>query len=177
MIVVGVSYCVLIVFFPFCDARYKRYLGDIGKDLLEMNRSLFLWSLRRSPGTLCWKQASYFTELAFIYIYFDHLMYSKVVIMFWKPFYKRYENYLDTIYGGIGWKILFQTIGWEKYGLSQLLFFSTRMNVTCRIVGMEVEKWWLMMFMKNAHCVLVLWRPADNLCDHIYPNMGTGVVI
>ena len=77
MIVVGVSYCVLIVFFPFCDARHKRYLGDIGKDLLEKNQSLFLWSVRRSPWTLCWKQASYFTELAFIYIYFDHLKYSK----------------------------------------------------------------------------------------------------
>ena len=30
--------CVL----SFCDARYKRYLGDIGKDLLEKNQSLFL---------------------------------------------------------------------------------------------------------------------------------------
>ena len=30
--------CVL----PVCDARYKRYLGDIGKDLLEKNQSLFL---------------------------------------------------------------------------------------------------------------------------------------
>ena len=34
MLVVGVSYCVLILLFPFCDARYKRYLGDIGKGFI-----------------------------------------------------------------------------------------------------------------------------------------------
>ena len=46
-----------------------------------------------------------------------------------------------------------------------------------RDVGMEVEKWSVVMFMENAHCVFVPWLPADNLCDHIYPHMGKGVVI
>ena len=119
----SVLLCVDFVFFPFCDARYKRYLGDIGKDLLEMNRSLFLWSLRRSPGTLCWKQASYFTEIAFIYIYFDHLKYSKVAMILKIFFTKTWKkNYFATLYGGIGWKILFQTIVWEKHGLFQTPF-------------------------------------------------------
>ena len=56
-------------------------------------------------------------------------------------------------------------------------FESTGMEMKCRKIGIEVEKWRMGMFMKNAHCVLVLTTPAENLCDHIYPHMGKGVVI
>ncbi len=56
-------------------------------------------------------------------------------------------------------------------------FKKTGVVMEYRDVGVEVKKWRMVMFMKNAHCVLVLTSPADNLCDHIYPPMGQGLVI
>ena len=35
-------------------------------------------------------------------------------------------------------------------------FGNTCVDVKCRDVGVEMEKWKMVMFMKNAHCVFVL---------------------
>ena len=125
-----------------------------GKDLLKKNRSLLLWSVRKSPGTLCWNQASYFSELAFIYFYFGSsvlLIKRKRWFMWCLPLKqwfgkilssKIYGYYFDTLYGGVRWKILFQTIGWEKdlsiqnlienpwmdYGVSRCRYWSAEME-------------------------------------------------
>ena len=140
IVVCTVAWCLLlkcptvcwIAFFPFCDARYKRYRS--GKDLLEKNQSLFLWSVRRSPGTLCWKQESYFSELAFIYVYFDlHVLPIKSIsdlsgffttkaMIFENLFPKIQAYYFDTLFGGIGWKNSFQTIDGKNMVYSKLLF-------------------------------------------------------
>ena len=103
---------------------------------LEKNRSLFLWSVRRSPGTLCWKQASYFSELAFIYVYFDlHVLPMKGINdlsgfchksydFFENPFPKYKYIILTPYMEVLGGKILFQTIRWEKKNIvySKLLW-------------------------------------------------------
>jgi len=49
--------------------------------------------------------------------------------------------------------------------------------MVCRDVGVEVEKWRMVVFDKKHIVSLYLRRPADTLCDHIYPHMGKGVVI
>ena len=43
-----------------------------------------------------------------------------------------------------------------------------------RDVGVEVEKWRMVMFMKNAQCPSTMTTNLT-LCDHIYPHMGTGL--
>ena len=51
-------------------------------------------------------------------------------------------------------------------------FGNTCVVMECRDVGIEVEKWRMMMFMKNAQCPSTMTTNL-NLCDHIYPHMGT----
>ena len=53
-------------------------------------------------------------------------------------------------------EILFQTIGWEKYCLLKTPLKILVWIMVCRDVGVEVKKWSMVMFMKNAHCVFVL---------------------
>ena len=44
-----------------------------------------------------------------------------------------------------------------------------------RDVGVELEKWRTELFGKMHGVSLYLRQPADTLCDHIYPHMGTGL--
>ena len=53
-------------------------------------------------------------------------------------------------------------------------FEITCVVMECRGVGVEVEKWKMGMFMKNAQCPSTMTTNL-NLCDHIYPHMGTGL--
>ena len=134
MFVVGVSYCVLIVFFPFCDARYKRYLGDIGKDLLEENQSLFLWSVRRSPGILCWNTGK-LLHWACIYIrlsWFTCFTYKEhkwlkwflpLRLWFLKTFFQKYKYIILTPYMEVlDGKNSFQTIDGKNMVYPKPLF-------------------------------------------------------
>ena len=93
-------------------------------------------SKSRTPRTLPSK-ASYFTELAFIYIYLDHMQYSKVSMIL-KTFLQRHENYFATLCRNI--EYIFKTIGWENIVI-QNSFENTCMEMKCRKVGIEVEKW------------------------------------
>jgi len=43
-----------------------------------------------------------------------------------------------------------------------------------RDVGVEVEKWKMVEFVKNAQCPSTMTTNLT-LCDHIYPHMGTGL--
>jgi hypothetical protein len=45
-----------------------------------------------------------------------------------------------------------------------------------RDVGVEVEKRRLVVLIKRTLC-LSTQPAADNLCDHIYPHMGKGLVV
>ena len=75
-------------------------------------------------------------------------------------------------------EILFQTIGWEKKKLfTQNSFENTCVDMECRDVGVEVEKWRMVMFMKNAHCVPVLTEqpiPCATTFTHLWEK---GLVI
>ena len=71
-------------------------------------------------------------------------------------------------------EILFQTIGWEKYCLLKtplkilVWLWNTEMSVLMWRNGK------VGMFMKNAQCPSTMTTNL-NLCDHIYPHMGTGL--
>ena len=52
-------------------------------------------------------------------------------------------------------------------------FENTCVDVKRRDVGVEVEKWKVVMFMKNAQCPSTTTTNLT-LCDHIYPHMGKG---
>ena len=70
----------------------------------------------------------------------------------------------------------------SNYRMGKTLFMQNSFENTCvdmeyRDVGVEVEKWGMMVFDKKHIVSLYLRRPANNLCDHIYPHMGKGVVI
>ena len=66
------------------------------------------------------EQGKLFAELAFTYLYFDYMQYSKVVIMiFTKPFYKGYENYFATLCRNV--EYILKTIGWKNLVYSKLL--------------------------------------------------------
>ena len=62
-----------------------------------------------------------------------------------------------------------------------MLFIQNSFEITCvvmecRDVGVEVEKWKMGMFMKNAPCPSTITTNLT-LCYHIYPHMGKGLVI
>jgi hypothetical protein len=61
-----------------------------------------------------------------------------------------------------------------KILFTQNSFENTCVVMECRDVGVEVEKWRMVMFMKNAQCPSTMTTNL-NLCDHIYPHMGTGL--
>ena len=59
--------------------------------------------------------------------------------------------YMETLAG----------ISFPNYRMGKILFTpnsfeNTCVDMECRDVGVEVEKWRMVMFMKNAQCVLVL---------------------
>ena len=51
---------------------------------------------------------------------------------------------------------------------------NTCVAMECRDVGIKMEKWRMLIFMKNAQCPSTMTSNL-NLCDHIYPHMGTGL--
>ena len=55
-------------------------------------------------------------------------------------------------------------------------FENTCVDMECRDVGVEVKKWRMVMFMKNAQCPSTM-KTNLTLCDHIYPHMGKGLAI
>ena len=61
-----------------------------------------------------------------------------------------------------------------------MLFIQNSFENLCGYIaprcGVEIRKW-RKMVLRKAHCVLVLSQATDNLCDHIYPHMGKGLVI
>jgi hypothetical protein len=70
---------------------------------------------------------------------------------FTKPISKIYGYYFATLCSS-----LYKTLGWETMLFIQNSFGNTCVVMECRDVGVEVEKWRMEMFMKNAHCVFVL---------------------
>ena len=70
-------------------------------------------------------------------------------------------------------------ICFPNYRMGKILFTQNSFGNTCvvveyRDVGIEVEKRKMLMFMKNAQCPSTMTTNL-NLCDHIYPHMGTGL--
>jgi hypothetical protein len=63
-----------------------------------------------------------------------------------------------------------------KILFTQNSFENTCVVMECRGVGVEGEKWRMVMFMKNAQCPRTMTTNLT-LCDHIYPHMGKGLVI
>ena len=58
-----------------------------------------------------------------------------------------------------------------KILFTQNSFENTCMDVECRDVGVEVKKWSMVMFMKNAHCVPVLTEqpiPCATTFTHLW---------
>ena len=165
--------CVLSFFFATLDINATGVI--LGKDLLEKNQSLFLWSVRRSPGTLCWRQASYFTELAFIYIYFDPLQNFKSINDFWKPFYKDMKTILLP-YVGI------YIVDIQNHRMGKIWFIPNSFLKYLDECDMPNCRYWSGEMVNGdvyKRCTLspcTYWT-ANNLCDHIYPHMGKGVVI
>ena len=79
-IVVGVSYCVLIVFFPFCDARYKRYRSGIWRGFIEEESELISLISEEKSRDIMLESGKLLSELAFIYIYFgSHVLLIKSI--------------------------------------------------------------------------------------------------
>ena len=112
------------------------------------------------------KSGKLFSELASIYIYFgSHVLLIKSISDLCGVCHKRYdfENpfpkykyiiltpYMEILAG----------ISFPNYRMGKILFTQNSFGNTCvvmeyRDVGGEVKKWRMVMFMKNAHCVLVL---------------------
>ena len=83
-----------------------------------------------------------------------HLLWSNDLLLrqwFTKPFRKVYGYYFATLCSS-----LYKTLGWETMLFIQNFFKETCVVMEYRDVGVEVKKWRMVMFMKNAHCVLVL---------------------
>ena len=127
-----------------------------------------------------------FSELASTYIYFgSHVLLIKSISDLCGVCHKRYdfENpfpkykyiiltpYMETLAGNS-----FSNYRMGKILITQNSFGNTGMVMECRDVGVEVEKWKMGMFMKNAQCPSTMTTNLT-LCDHIYPHMGKGLVI
>ena len=131
-------------------------------------RVYFLINEEKSRNIML-KSGKLSSELAFIYIYFgSHVLLIKSISDLCGVGHKRYdfENpfpkykyiiltpYMEILDGNS-----FSNYRMGKILFTQNSFENTYVIMECRDVGVEVEKWRMEMFMKNAHCVLVLWRP------------------
>ena len=112
------------------------------------------------------KSGKLFSELASIYIYFgSHVLLIKSIndlcgvchksYDFENPFPK-YKYIILTPYMEILGGNSFSNYRMGKILFTQNSFENSCMDMLCRDVGVEVEKWRMGMFMKNAHCVFVL---------------------
>ena len=124
MFVIGVSYSVLIVFFPVCDARYKRYLGDIGKDLLEKNQKFIsLISEEESRDIMLKTGKLLHWACIYIHLFWSHEIFQSSDNVFENLFTKDMKTILTPYMEVLDGKFFFfQTIGWEIYGLFQTPF-------------------------------------------------------
>ena len=61
--------------------------------------------------------------------------------MILKTLFQKYKYIILTPYTEVLDGKFFSNYRWEKYGVFQTPFKNTGMNVTCRMVGKEVEKW------------------------------------
>ena len=73
-----------------------------------------------------------------------------------KTFFSNYKYIIFTPYMEILAGISFPNYRMGKILFTQNSFENTRVVVEYRDVGVEMEKWRMEMFMKNAHCVFVL---------------------
>ena len=64
-----------------------------------------------------------------------------------------------------------------KILFTQNSFENTCVVMECRGVGVEGEKWRMVMFMKNAQCVFVLTSTSRYPVRPHLPHMGKGLVI
>ena len=94
---------------------------------------------------------------------------------FENPF-PNYKYIILTPYMEILAGISFSNYRMGKILFTQNSFENTCVVMECRGVGVEGEKWRMVMFMKNAQCPRTMTTNLT-LCDHIYPHMGKGLVI
>ena len=71
--------------------------------------------------------------------------------LFFKNKYIILTPYMEILAG-----ISFSNYRMGKILFTQNSFENTWVDMECRYVGVEVKKWSMVMFMKNAHCVFVL---------------------
>ena len=107
-----------------------------------------------------------FSELASIYIYFgSHVLLIKSISDLCGVGHKRYD--FENPFPNYKYIILTPSMeildgnSFSNYRMGKILFTqssfeNTREVVEYRDVGVEMEKWGMVMFMKNAHCVFVL---------------------
>ena len=79
---------------------------------------------------------------------------TKAMIL--KTLFPKYKYIILTPYMEILDGNSFSNYRMGKILFTQNSFENTCVDMECRDVGVEVEKWRMVMFMKNAHCVLVL---------------------
>ena len=186
----SVLLCVDLVFFPFCDARYKRYRSDPWEGFIgEESEFIYLISEEKSRDIML--KTGKLLLWACIYIrlfWFTGFTYKghkwlkwflPLKLWFWKPFFQNTSVlFWHPIWKYWVEKFFFQTIGREKKNMvySKLLW---KYLDKC---GMPWDRCWSGEMVNGdvyEKCTLspcTYWT-ANNLCDHIYPNMGTGVVI
>ena len=147
---------------PVCDARYKHYRNGPWNGVIEEE---FVESEDQDQVHSA-EQGKLSSELAFIYIYFgSHVLLIKSKSYLYGVCHKSYDfenpfpNYtyiILTPYMEILAGISFSNYRMGKILFTQNSFENTREVVEYRDVGVEMEKWRMEMFMKNAHCVFVL---------------------
>ena len=99
---------------------------------------------------------------------------TKAMIL--KTLFPKYKYIILTPYMEILDGNSFSNYRMGKILFTQNSFENTCMDMECRDVGVEVEKWKMGMFMKNAQCPSTMTTNL-NLCDHIYPIWERGLVI
>ena len=112
------------------------------------------------------KSGKLFSELASTYIYFgSHVLLIKSISDLCGVGHKRYDfenpfpNYKYIIL--TPYMEILAGISFSNYRMGKILFTQNSFENTCvdmeyRDVGVEGEKWRMVVFMKNAHCVFVL---------------------
>ena len=154
MIVVGVSYCVLIVFFPFCDARYKRYRSDPWEGFIgEESEFISLINEEKSRDIMLKTGKLLRWSCIYILLFWLHAIFQSSDNVFENLFTKDMKTILPPY---VEYRVNIQNYRMGKICFLPNSFGSTETIVICRKVGMQVEKWLMVMFMKNAHRVLVL---------------------
>ena len=140
---------------------YTRTLPDI-------SRRRELLNLKTKTKTTLPSKASYSLSLHLTYAsrFTNHFQKQR----FTKTLFQKYIEIILPPYVEVDTK----TIGWKNNVVIQN-FFENLCGYIAPRCGVEMEKW-RKVVLRKAHCVLVLSQATDNLCDHIYPHMGKGLV-